>query len=415
MRGNRKEKLLSGRQKKAALCAGILFMWGALELSGTAATAGELEQSIKEKENAISQAQEEKKQMQSNISNIQKMVDELEDSKNDLEAYVVQLDGNLNEIQDRITELKGMIAEKEEEIEQTEAELAEALKREEEQYDAMKVRIQYSYEQGSRNYLELLLTSSSLGELLNRADYVEQMTTYDQEQFNEYQMNRELVEACKKALEEEREVLEEARDKVEKEEAALETLISEKEQQINAFQGDINNKEAAIREYEADIALQNSTIAALEKAAEAERKQLEELNKPKVTYDGGMFQMPLASYKRVSSDYGNRMHPTLGVQKFHNGVDFAAASGTPIMAAYSGTVVDASYNSSMGNYVMINHGDGLYTIYMHASKLYVSSGQTVSKGEQIAAVGSTGRSTGPHLHFSVRLNGNYVNPWNYLK
>ena len=109
------------------------------------------------------------------------------------------------------------------------------------------------------------------------------------------------------------------------------------------------------------------------------------------------------------------MHPTLGVQKFHNGVDFAAASGTPILAAYSGNVVAASYNSSMGNYVMIDHGDGLYTIYMHASKLYVSSGQSVSKGDQIAAVGSTGRSTGPHLHFSVRLNGNYVSPWGYLK
>ena len=103
------------------------------------------------------------------------------------------------------------------------------------------------------------------------------------------------------------------------------------------------------------------------------------------------------------------------VYKFHNGVDFAASTGTPILAAYDGKVVGASYNSSMGNYVMIDHGDGLYTIYMHASKLYVSSGQMVSKGEKIAAVGSTGRSTGPHLHFGVRLNGAYVSPWNYLK
>ena len=98
-----------------------------------------------------------------------------------------------------------------------------------------------------------------------------------------------------------------------------------------------------------------------------------------------------------------------------NSITVAAPSGTPILAAYGGTVVGAAYNSSMGNYVMINHGDGLYTIYMHASALYVSQGQTVSKGEQIAAVGSTGRSTGPHLHFSVRVNGEYVNPWNYLK
>lgn len=391
----------------------VVWMWPAVR--SNAATSSELEQSIKEKESAISQAQEEKKQLQSTMSNIQAMVDSLESSKNDLEAYVKQLDGNLAEIQSKIDELKKMISDKEEEIEETQQMLDEAVEREKEQYAAMKVRIQYAYEKGNSNSLEMLLSEKSFGELLNNANYMEEMNAYDQRQLEEYQKNRELVETCKTALEEEQEVLQQAKAEVEKEEAGLETLISQKEQQITAFQGDISNKEAALKEYEADIAAQNSTIAALEAAAAAERKQLEELNKPKVTYDGGMFQLPLTSYKRISDEYGYRMHPTLGVQKFHNGVDFAAPSGTPILAAYGGTVVGAAYNSSMGNYVMINHGDGLYTIYMHASALYVSQGQTVSKGEQIAAVGSTGRSTGPHLHFSVRVNGEYVNPWNYLK
>ena len=103
-----------------------------------------------------------------------------------------------------------------------------------------------------------------------------------------------------------------------------------------------------------------------------------------------------------------------GTEKFHNGIDIGAPSGSSILAAYDGEVVSAAYDSVMGNYVMINHGSGLYTIYMHASALYVSSGQKVSRGEQIAAVGSTGRSTGPHLHFTVRLNGSYVSPWNYV-
>ena len=391
----------------------VVWMWPAVR--SDAATSSELEQSIKEKESAISQAQEEKKQLQSTMSNIQAMVDSLESSKNDLEAYVKQLDGNLAEIQSKIDELKKMISDKEEEIEETQQMLDEAVEREKEQYAAMKVRIQYAYEKGNSNSLEMLLSAKSFGELLNNANYMEEMNAYDQRQLEEYQKNRELVETCKTALEEEQEVLQQAKAEVEKEEAGLETLISQKEQQITAFQGDISNKEAALKEYEADIAAQNSTIAALEAAAAAERKQLEELNKPKVTYDGGMFQLPLTSYKRISDEYGYRMHPTLGVQKFHNGVDFAAPSGTPILAAYGGTVVGAAYNSSMGNYVMINHGDGLYTIYMHASALYVSQGQTVSKGEQIAAVGSTGRSNEPHLHFSVRVNGEYVNPWNYLK
>ena len=93
----------------------------------------------------------------------------------------------------------------------------------------------------------------------------------------------------------------------------------------------------------------------------------------------------------------------------------AAPGGSPILAAYDGDVVGAGYSPTMGNYIMIDHGSGLYTIYMHASALYVSTGQSVTKGQKIAAVGSTGRSTGCHLHFSVRLNGSYTSPWNYLK
>ena len=127
-----------------------------------------------------------------------------------------------------------------------------------------------------------------------------------------------------------------------------------------------------------------------------------------------MFKWPAPSYTRISDDYGNRTHPILGVQQFHNGVDMAAPGGSPILAAYDGKVVAAAYNASMGNYIMINHGGGLYTIYMHASALYVSTGETVTRGQKIAAVGTTGRSTGNHLHFSVRKDGAYVSPWNYL-
>ena len=128
-----------------------------------------------------------------------------------------------------------------------------------------------------------------------------------------------------------------------------------------------------------------------------------------------MFTWPCPKYTRISDNYGMRVHPTLGIEKMHNGIDLAAPGGSPILAAYAGTVVAAAYEGSMGNYVMINHGGGLYTVYMHCSALYVSKGQDVSAGTKIAAVGSTGRSTGNHLHFGVRLNGAYVSPWNYLK
>ena len=211
-----------------------------------------------------------------------------------------------------------------------------------------------------------------------------------------------------------RSVLDEAKAGVEQEEASLAQLISDKETEIVAKQGDISNKEAAIAEYEAEIQAQNELIASLEAAVAAERKKLAEENAKKLTYDGGMFAFPAPSYTKISDDYGNRIHPTLGVEKFHNGIDLAAPNGSPILAAYDGEVVAAAYSSSMGNYVMIDHGDSLYTIYMHASALYVSKGDAVTKGQQIAAVGSTGRSTGPHLHFGVRKNGGYVSPWGYL-
>lgn len=188
-----------------------------------------------------------------------------------------------------------------------------------------------------------------------------------------------------------------------------------KQADIKAYETDIHNREQLLREYEAEIAAQNAEIKELEEISKTLQKQLEEANGKKKTYDGGMFAWPAPSYTRISDDYGERMHPTLNVKKFHNGLDLAAPGGSPILAAYSGTVVAAAYSSTMGNYIMLYHGDNLYTIYMHASKLYVSQGAEVTKGQKIAAVGTTGRSTGNHLHFGVRLNGNYVNPWNYLK
>ena len=404
MKGKRKRLLA------AALAGALMLTWTP---SADAATS-ELEESIKQKQEAISQAQEEKKKLQSCLSDIQEMVAQLEQSKSDLETYVVELDGQLNSLEEKIGELQEQIEEKKEEIEQAKEDLDTAEAVAENQYAEMKVRLRYLYANSTDDgYLTALLSAGSFSEMLNQAEYIQQVSDYDSRKLEEYRQNVEYMELCRQTLEEEEEVLHQAEESLQQEQQSVNTLISEKEKQIVAYEGDISNQEAAIAEYEAQIAAEDAEIAALEKAVEADKAKLEEENK--VKYDGGMFQMPCPGYTRISDDYGSRMHPILNVEKFHNGVDFAAPSGSPILAAYDGRVVAATYNSSMGNYVMIDHGDGLYTIYMHASKLYVSSGQTVTKGEQIAAVGSTGRSTGPHLHFSVRLNGSYVSPWNYLQ
>lgn len=263
--------------------------------------------------------------------------------------------------------------------------------------------------------MEMLFSSAGFADMMNKADYIEALTRYDRSKLDEYVKTREMVELCKEELETEKVVLDEAKAAVEEEEANISSLIEAKEAQIMSVSSDISSKEAAIKEYEEMIAQENAEIAALEKAVAEEKARLEAENAQARVYNGGMFTFPCPGYKRISDEYGNRMHPILGTQKFHNGVDLAAPSGTAILAAYDGDVIAATYSASMGNYIMIDHGSGLYTIYMHCSALYVSKGQSVTKGQNIAAVGSTGRSTGPHLHFSVRLNGSYVSPWNYLK
>ena len=369
-------------------------------------------ESIRQKEAEIDRAKEEVKNLKSNLTDVEALKAELEKSKSDLAAYVTQLDNELSGIQAKIEQYNTLITEKEQQIADTTDELNEAIKQQEEQYAAMKKRIKFMYERGDTFYLEMLFSASGLSDMVNKADYIEALSQYDRNKLDEYVEIIEMVQLCKDELEAEKEVLDEAKLAVETEEANVSSLIQEKETQIYAVSADISSKEAAIKEYEAMIAQENEEIAALEKAVAEEKARLEAENARK--YNGGMFAWPCPSYTRISDEYGNRMHPILGIQQFHNGLDMAAPGGSAILAAYDGDVVAAAYSSSMGNYIMIDHGSGLYTIYMHCSALYVSKGQVVTKGQNIAAVGSTGRSTGNHLHFSVRLNGNYVSPWNYL-
>ena len=369
-----------------------------------------LEESIKQKESAIASAKSEKNALTKGKTDVEKVKKSLEQSKANLSQYVAELDAQVASIEEKIIELQNNIQEKQEEIEQTKEELANAIEIKDNQYESMKKRVQAVYEQGDNYYLELLLNAKGLGEFLNQMDYVEDLSKYDDRMFKEYAATVEYVKLCEEQLEEEEALLQETKKAAEEEQAAMEELIGQKQAEIAAVQEEIVDKERAIREYEAEIAEQNATIQELEKIVANEKRTLLNMR----VYDGGAFCWPCPAYTRVSSDYGNRIHPTLGVNMFHNGVDLAAPAGSDILAAYDGEVVSASYTSAMGNYVMIDHGGGLYTIYMHASKLNVSAGQEVKRGDVIAFVGTTGRSTGNHLHFSVRINGDYVSPWTYI-
>ena len=380
----------------------------------TASAAKVTSESIEEKEEQIAQAEEERERLQASLTDAKEVKESLEAQKKDLNAYITQLDKELTAIMDNIDELETQIAEKEAEIIMTQAELEAAKETEAEQYANMVERIQYIYEHGEESYIEILFSGTSFSDMLNKVEYLEQISAYDKNMLDQYILNRQLIEVLEQQLLTDKALLEETKAGKESEQAALEDLIAAKEATILEYERDIALKEDSIEAYEADIREETAIIEALEAAIAEEKRKLIEQNQKLLTYDGGQFKFPLAYYTRLSSEYGWRMHPTLHVEKFHNGIDLAAPTGTDIYAAYDGKVVAAAYSSSMGNYVMIDHGDDLYTIYMHASRLYVSAGDIVVKGETIAAVGSTGRSTGPHLHFGVRLDGAYVSPWNYL-
>ena len=397
----------------AVLCLALVLAPGVKSLAVNE-NSGKMYENIINKQNEISQIQEQRKALESGLTDMKMIMANLQDRKKGLKDYVATLDGTLAEIGEKITALTDEIEEKEEALEKTRAELVLAKEAQEKRKNAMYLRMRIMYEKGDSYLTEMFMQAADFAEALNRADYMEKIMEYDQRVFTELKENAEYIALCEEELEIEKIFLDEAKASVEREQQNVETLIEQKTKDIEQYESDIEDKEAAIKEYEDMIAKQNAEIEALERAIEEEKKRIRENQGTVLTYDGGTFKFPLAYYTRVSDDYGYRMHPILNVEQFHNGVDFAAPSGTDIYAAYNGNVVAAAYSDTMGNYVMIDHGDSLYTIYMHASALYVSKGDVVTKGEVIAAVGTTGRSTGNHLHFGVRKNGAYVSPWSYL-
>lgn len=359
---------------------------------------------------SLQEAQDEKAQLEKALKEAQSTIEDLKDSKGDIESKVTELNQQLMDISARITDLENQLTAKSEDIQETKDELAGAKEREAQQYADMKVRIQFMYENGQTSYLEALLSSRNISEFLNSADYIAQIQSYDRQKLTEYQDTVESIVNLEAQLEQEYTDLEALKSTVESNKATVAAMMRQKESELADISGDIEDAQSDADYYAAEIQAQEELIAAI-KRAEAEKAAAGVEEHP---YTGGAFRWPCPSSTRVTSDYGTRVSPMSGASSNHKGIDIGASAGADIIAAADGTVTAASYSSAAGNYVMIDHGGGLYTVYMHASSLLVSPGQTVSAGDVIAKVGSTGISTGSHLHFGVSLNGSYVSPWSYL-
>ena len=383
--------------------------------------------SAKKSENtstSLKEAQQEKAALEKALEKAKQTINELKESKGDVQAKVNDLNTQLMNISSRITALENQLAqknqeltEKKDQIEDTKDQLEDAKKQEEQQYADMKVRIQFMYENAQESYFEALFDSESFSDFLNSAEYIIQIQEYDRKKLKEYQETVAYIDGVEQQLEEDYATLEEMKKEVEQEKASVEqekasvaALMKQRETELAGIEGNIDSAQSDADYYAAEIQAQEEIIAEI-KRIEAEKAAAGKQDNP---YTGGVFTWPCPSSTRVTSDYGTRVSPMGGASSNHKGIDIGASGGAAIVAAADGTVTTAAYSSAAGNYVMIDHGGGLYTVYMHASALLVSPGQTVSAGQTIAQVGSTGISTGNHLHFGVSLNGSYVSPWSYL-
>lgn len=368
----------------------------------------------------LNEAQDRKTELEEELEKTEDTLKNLETLKGNTAAYVRELDESLSAVSDELETLNGSIAEKEGQIETTKGELEQAKETEKKQYESMKLRIKYMYERGDTSYVELFMESDSLSELLNKAEYISKISEYDRQMLDQYAATKDEIAADEARLETEHAELLDLKEQTEIKQASVEQLLSAKQAELRSYESQIVEAENQLSEYEKDLEAQEAAIRQIEeeikRQEEEARRKAEAAGQSYVTKDIGdiHFIWPCPASSRITSGFGGRSSPTEGASSNHQGIDIGAPTGSDILAAAEGDVVVSTYSSSAGNYVMINHGGGVYTVYMHASKLLVSVGEHVSQGQVIAKVGSTGYSTGPHLHFGVRLNGTYVDPRSYV-
>ncbi|GAA0255317.1 M23 family metallopeptidase [Faecalicatena contorta] len=351
------------------------------------------------------------------VDEAQKKAEELENQKKAAEKEKDSLASQLNSIIADMNDTKEKLEKKQDEIQKAEDELVQAKVDENDQYESMKKRIKFMYENGNSQLLEILVSSDSIGDLLNKAEYVSQISAYDRDMLIEFQDVVKDVEEKEASLKDEYEVLSGLQDELVAKQNEVQALLDSKKIQLADLEKQIGDNAATlqklIEEAEAERIKQEQQLAAQQAAQQQQQSSGGGSYTPPsttpVVSGSGQFTNPCPGAV-ISSTFGYRDFDGA----FHKGLDLAAGEGTPTYAAADGTVVIAGWSDSAGNWVVINHGNGLTTKYMHHSALCVTAGQTVVKGQQIGYVGNTGNSFGAHLHFQVESGGVAVDPLGYL-
>lgn len=379
----------------AALCA----MLPAVSAENSSDIQDEIDR-LKEEADRIEQQQKEiEDQLDENDAQTLSFAEEKMRIDNDLELARQEVEN----LEAQIHQYNLLVAEKQ-------AELDELTEKQNTLMQKFRLRMRSLQERGNISYWQVLFHSASFEDMLMRKTMVEEIAASDQRMLGQIRENAEQVLLAKESLTEQKAMLEEKKVEQAAAQEALEHKRAESDQAISeliASRQDLVEEQERIQD---DMDALEKEIAAREE--ELNRQQQQNNYVPVVTEAGFLFPVSLNGYQCMTSPYGYRVHPISGVTRLHNGVDLAAVTGTPIFASKSGVVTTAciGWGNGYGNHVVINHGDGYSTLYAHQSALNVYEGQIVSQGDVIGYVGSTGNTTGPHLHFTVFKNGETINP-----
>ena len=376
----------SGRRIVCLVLVAVMLLGlisSALIIMVNAASSSEIKKELNGLRSQQAELKKEREALQAKIKENQSKTQTLVEKKSDIDQQISMTQASIDNLNEQVQQYSLLIANKQADLEASQAE-------EQRLNTQYKTRIRSMEETGSISYWAILFGANSFSDLLDKIDVIQEIAKADQQMLKKMKAVSEQIAAERAELEQQMAELDATRQELDQQEQDLAKSES-------AYYAALSKEEA-------------ERIAALNRQ---NNNKGSSSNSSGATNTGGWLY-PLPYQCQVTDSYGYRIHPLTKKYSWHNGVDFGAAAGTAILAAKSGTVTTAAYSGAWGYYVVINHGDGYSTLYAHQPSLSVSVGDYVTQGQTIGYVGSTGYSTGPHLHFTIYYNGSDVNPFNYI-
>lgn len=350
----------------------------------------------------LQDAQNKLNKIQQSINATKKKQAQISSQKKDIAGQLKELDIKLNATSAELTNAQNKLAYITAKLSKTQQELDAAKKTELKQKDTLKERARAMYISGETGYLDVILSSHDFADFISRLDIVKRIVNYDINLFNSYHSQRKIIEQKEKELAQMKQDAENYKNQVALRQRDLQAAVASRQ----GLMRDLERQQKLYAQQEDELLKQSNQLQSVIRDLQA---------KSTLKYSGGKLAWPVPSSSTITSPFGTRYHPILKEYKTHTGIDIAADYGAAIVAAADGKVIFSGYYGGYGYAVIIDHGDGISTLYGHNSELLVKTGDTVKRGQQIAKAGSTGLSTGPHCHFEVRKNGVPVDPMDWLK